>query len=48
MKADQGVTVKMLRDAAVQNVLVVEPRALSDGVYDRGVGKRQAKRLPSF
>ena len=35
-------------DAAVQNVLVAEPRALSDGVYDRGVGKRQAKKTPKF
>ena len=30
----------------MQNVLVAEPRALSDGIYDRGVGKRQAKKTP--
>lgn len=36
-------------DSAVQNVLVVEPTGLPDGLYDRRKGKRKkAKTTPKF
>lgn len=49
MKADQECNSENAEGMQLcKNVLVAEPWALIDGIYDRGVGKRQAKKTPKF
>ena len=49
MKADQECNSEKAEGMQLcKNVLVAEPWALIDGIYDRGVGKRQAKKTPKF